>query len=68
MNLRMDYWNKTSFRCKVWCFHGVPILFSIVKKLKKTPASEIINKELECKFQKIEILTRGYVKYQLNLI
>ena len=41
----------------------------LLKKLKKTPASEIINKRIRVpNFKKIEILTRGYVKYQLNLI
>ena len=41
----------------------------LLKKLKKTPATEIINKRIRVpNLKKLELLTRSYVKYQLNLI
>ena len=41
----------------------------LLKKLKKTPATEIINKRIRLpNLKKIELLTRSYVKYQLNLL
>ena len=41
----------------------------LLKKLKKTPATEIINRRIRVpNLKKIELLTRSYVKYQLNLI
>tara|TARA_B100000927_G_scaffold284055_1_gene272511 strand:- start:601 stop:1440 length:840 start_codon:yes stop_codon:yes gene_type:complete len=41
----------------------------LLKKLKKTPAKEIINKRIRVpNLKKIELLTRSYVKYQLNLL
>ena len=41
----------------------------LLKKLKKTPATEIINKRIRVpNLKKLELLTRGYVKYQLNLL
>jgi len=41
----------------------------LLKKLKKTPATEIINKRIRVpNLKKIELLTRSYVKYQLNLL
>lgn len=41
----------------------------LLKKLKKTPAIEIINKRIRVpNLKKIELLTRSYVKYQLNLL
>ncbi|MFT7051297.1 MAG: phytoene synthase [Psychroserpens sp.] len=41
----------------------------LLKKLKKTPALEIKSTRIRVpNYKKIEILTRSYVKYQLNLI
>jgi phytoene/squalene synthetase len=41
----------------------------LLKKLKKTPAREIINQRIRVpNLKKIELLTRSYVKYQLNLL
>ena len=41
----------------------------LLKKLKKTPATEIINTRIRVpNLKKIELLTRSYVKYQLNLL
>lgn len=41
----------------------------LLKKLKKTPALEIKNTRIRVpNYKKVEILTRGYVKYQLNLM
>lgn len=41
----------------------------LLKKLKKTPAKEIINQRIRVpNLKKIELLTRSYVKYQLNLL
>jgi phytoene/squalene synthetase len=41
----------------------------LLKKLKRTPAVEIKNSRIRVpNYKKIEILTRSYVKYQLNLL
>ena len=41
----------------------------LLKKLKKTPAREIINRRIRVpNLKKLELLTRSYVKYQLNLL
>lgn len=41
----------------------------LLKKLKKTPAVEIINRRIRVpNLKKLELLTRSYVKYQLNLL
>ena len=41
----------------------------LLNKLKKTPAKEIINRRIRVpNLKKIELLTRSYVKYQLNLL
>ena len=41
----------------------------LLKKLKKTPATEIINRRIRVpNLKKIELLTRSYVIYQLNLL
>ena len=41
----------------------------LLKKLKKTPAKEIINRRIRVpNLKKLELLTRSYVKYQLNLL
>ena len=41
----------------------------LLKKLKKTPATEIINRRIRVpNLKKLELLTRSYVKYQLNLL
>lgn len=41
----------------------------LLKKLKKTPAIEIKNARIRVpNYKKIELLTRSYVKYQLNIL
>ena len=41
----------------------------LLKKLDRTPAKEIKNERIRVpNFKKIELLTRSYVKYQLNLL
>ena len=41
----------------------------LLKKLKNTPATEIINKRIRVPdLKKLELLTRSYVKYHLNLL
>ena len=41
----------------------------LLKKLKKTPALEIKSTRIRvANYKKVELLTRSYVKYQLNLI
>jgi 15-cis-phytoene synthase len=41
----------------------------LLKKLKKTPALEIKNARIRVpNYKKLELLTRSYVKYQLNLL
>ena len=41
----------------------------LLKKLKKTPAPEIKNTRVRVpNLKKVELLTRSYVKYQLNLL
>lgn len=41
----------------------------LLNKLKKTPATEIINRRIRVpNLKKLELLTRSYVKYQLNLL
>ena len=41
----------------------------LLKNLKKTPATDIINKRIRVpNLKKLELLTRSYVKYQLNLL
>jgi phytoene/squalene synthetase len=41
----------------------------LLKKLKKTPALEIKSARIRVpNYKKIELLTRSYVKYQLNLM
>ena len=41
----------------------------LLKKLKKTPALEIKNTRIRVpNYKKAELLTRSYVKYQLNLL
>ena len=41
----------------------------ILKKLKKTPATEIIHKRVRVPdLKKVELLTRSYVKFHLNLL
>ena len=41
----------------------------LLKKIEKTPAVEIKNKRIRVNnYKKMELLTRSYVKYQLNLL
>ena len=54
---------------KFGVFMAYRYYIQLLKKLKKTPATEIINRRIRVpNLKKIELLTRSYVKYQLNLL
>ena len=54
---------------KFGVFMAYRYYYQLLKKLKKTPATEIINRRIRVpNLKKIELLTRSYVKYQLNLL
>jgi hypothetical protein len=52
----------------VFLLHIV-ITNSYLKKIAKTPAEDIKNTRIRvADYKKMELLTRSYVKYQLNLL
>ena len=54
---------------KFGVFMAYRYYYQLLKKLKKTPATEIIKRRIRVpNLKKIELLTRSYVKYQLNLL
>ena len=54
---------------KFGVFMGYRYYNQLLKKLKNTPATEIINKRIRVPdIKKLELLTRSYVKYHLNLL
>ena len=54
---------------KVWCFYGLSLLQSIIKKAKKKPCFRNKNTRIRVpNYKKIELLTRSFVKYHLNLL
>ncbi len=54
---------------KFGVFMAYRYYYQLLKKLKKTPALQIKNSRIRVTdYKKVELLTRSYVKYQLNLI
>lgn len=60
---------KLPIEAKFGVFMAYRYYSQLLKKLKKTPAFEIKNTRIRVpNYKKIELLTRSYVKYQLNLL
>ena len=60
---------KLPIEAKFGVFMAYRYYSQLLKKLKKTPALEIKNARIRVpNYKKIELLTRSYVKYQLNLL
>ena len=60
---------KLPMEAKFGVFMAYRYYSQLLKKLKKTPALEIKNTRIRVpNYKKIELLTRSYVKYQLNLL
>jgi len=60
---------KLPIEAKFGVFMAYRYYHQLLKKLKKTPALEIKNARIRVPhYKKIELLTRSYVKYQLNLM
>ena len=60
---------KLPIEAKFGVFMAYRYYSQLLKKLKKTPALEIKNTRIRVpNYKKIELLTRSYVKYQLNLL
>ena len=60
---------KLPIEAKFGVFMAYRYYWQLLKKLKKTPALEIKNTRIRVpNYKKIELLTRSYVKYQLNLL
>ena len=60
---------KLPIEAKFGVFMAYSYYSQLLKKLKKTPALDIKNTRIRVpNYKKIELLTRSYVKYQLNLL
>jgi len=60
---------KLPIEAKFGVFMAYRYYSQLLKKLKKTPALEIKNTRIRVpNYKKAELLTRSYVKYQLNLL
>ena len=60
---------KLPIEAKFGVFMAYRYYSQLLKKLKKTPALEIKNTRIRVpNYKKFELLTRSYVKYQLNLL
>ena len=60
---------KLPIEAKFGVFMAYRYYSQLLKKLKKTPALELKNTRIRVpNYKKIELLTRSYVKYQLNLL
>ena len=60
---------KLPIEAKFGVFMAYRYYRQLLKKLKKTPALEIKNTRIRVpNYKKFELLTRSYVKYQLNLL
>jgi phytoene/squalene synthetase len=60
---------KLPIEAKFGVFMAYRYYSQLLKKLKKTPALDIKNTRIRVpNYKKIELLTRSYVKYQLNLL
>ena len=61
--------HKLPTEAKFGVFMAYRYYNQLLKKLKKTPAFKIKNSRIRVTdFKKVELLTRSYVKYQLNLM
>ena len=74
-DIEMDFKNALTgikllpIEAKFGVFMAYRYYNQLLKKLKKTPAPEIKNRRIRVpNLKKIELLTRSYVKYQLNLL
>jgi len=60
---------KLPIEAKFGVFMAYRYYSQLLKKLKKTPALDIKNTRIRVpNYKKLELLTRSYVKYQLNLL
>ena len=60
---------KLPMEAKFGVFMAYRYYRQLLKKLKRTPALEIKNARIRVpNYKKIELLTRSYVKFQLNLL
>ncbi|AXT20609.1 phytoene/squalene synthase family protein [Flavobacteriaceae bacterium AU392] len=60
---------KLPIEAKFGVFMAYRYYSQLLKKLKKTPASQIKHTRIRVpNYKKVELLTRSYVKYQLNLM
>ena len=60
---------KLPLEAKFGVFMAYRYYSQLLKKLKKTPALDIKNTRIRVpNYKKLELLTRSYVKYQLNLL
>ncbi len=61
--------HKLPAEAKFGVFMAYRYYYQLLKKLKKTPALKIKSSRIRVTdYKKVELLTRSYVKYQLNLI
>ncbi len=61
--------HKLPVEAKFGVFMAYRYYYQLLKKIKKTPALKIKNSRIRVTdYKKVELLTRSYVKYQLNLI
>jgi len=61
--------DKLPNEAKFGVFMAYRYYYQLLKKLKKTPALQIKNSRIRVTdYKKVELLTRSYVKYQLNLM
>jgi phytoene synthase len=67
--LGLDGIKKLPMEAKFGVFMAYRYYSQLLKKLKQTPALEMKNARIRVpNYKKIEILTRSYVKFQLNLL
>jgi len=65
----LDGIKRLPIEAKFGVFMAYRYYSQLLKKLKKTPALEIKSTRIRVpNYKKFELLTRSYVKYQLNLI
>ena len=61
--------HKLPSEARFGVFMAYRYYYQLLKKLKKTPALQIKNSRIRVTdYKKVELLTRSYVKYQLNLM
>lgn len=68
-SLGLEGIHKLPSEAKFGVFMAYRYYYQLLKKLKKTPALQIKNSRIRVTdYKKVELLTRSYVKYQLNLM